>query len=214
MKVGESRSLTCDVYGYPWPSITWTRNTSGSPIATRGRFSVDTHQVISGGYQFTRSVLNIHTALESIEGTFSCSASNGNNVPKSITFTIDVIVPPQIVVEPAYLTNMVANATVQQRLVVTCVALGSPLPTIQWKNLTSGREPENVIINETVKSHGGIEFVHSRLELCGVERQPNTNYSCKALTVDKSSGASNSSRFEICTIGTLFHLLVTFDSEC
>ena len=202
MKVGESRSLTCDVYGYPWPSITWTRNTSSSPIATRGRFSVYTHQVISGGYQFTRSVLNIHTALESIEGTFSCSASNGDNVPKSITFTIDVIIPPKIVVEPAYLTNMVANATVQQTLVVTCVALGSPLPTIQWKNLTSGREPENVIVNETVKSHGGIEFVHSRLELCGVERQPNTNYSCKALTVDKTSGASISSRFEICTIGT------------
>ena len=210
MKVGESRNFTCDVYGYPWPNIIWTRDTSDSLITTRGRFSVDTHQVISGGYQFTRSVLNIHTAIESIEGVFSCSAGNGNNVPKNITFTINVIVPPQIVVEPAYLTNMVAMATFQQTLVVTCVALGSPLPTIQWKNLTSGREPENVIINETVKRHGGIELVHSRLELCGVDRQPNTNYSCKALTVDTTSDASSSSQFEICTIGNHF---TTFDSK-
>jgi hypothetical protein len=200
MKVGESRSFTCDVYGYPWPDVTWTRNTSDSPIATRGRFSIHTSQIISDGYQFTRSVLKIHTAIESIEGTFSCSASNENSVSKSINFTIDVIVPPQIIVEPSYLTNMVAMANAQQTLVVTCVALGSPLPTIQWKNLTSGRAPENVIINETIQNHGGIELVHSRLEVCGAERQPNTNYSCKARTI---SEASSSSLFEICTIGKL-----------
>ena len=149
----------------------------------------------------TRSVLEIRTAVENIEGTFKCSASNEENVqPTFEIFTVDVIIPPQIVITPTRLINMVAMPTRQQTMVVTCVAFGSPRPTLQWRN--SGitlRNSAQVTIRETVKTHGGIEVVHSQLELCGAERRPETEYSCTAT----NKAASNSSLFHICTIGTL-----------
>ena len=204
LKVGESRSFTCDFYGYPWPNVTWTTNTSDSPITTRGRFSVHTYQVISNGYQFTRSVLEIHTAIENIEGVFICLASNSDNFSANATFTIDVIVPPKIIVAPTCLINMVAMPTINQTLVVTCVALGSPLPTLQWWAQTSTetkklKNSTSVPVREEVKIHGGIEFVHSQLVLSGAEKQSDTTYSCTAA----NTASSKSSHFKICTIGII-----------
>lgn len=204
LKVGESRSFTCDFYGYPWPTVVWTRDTSNSPITTRGRFSVHTRQVNSDdGYRITRSELEIHTAIERIEGTYSCSASNKDNFFTNITFTIDVIIPPKIVVEPTPLINMVAVPNVNQTLVVTCVALGSPRPSLLWKDITNGKilhNSKSVTIRETVKHHGGIELIHSQLELCEAESLSGTEYGCIAYT-NANIDDSESEYFQVCTIG-------------
>ena len=142
--------------------------------------------------------------IKSIEGTYSCSASNKANFFMNITFMVDVIIPPEIVVEPTPLINMVAMPNVNQTLVVTCVALGSPLPTLLWKDITNGKILENssksVTIRETVKTHGGIELVHSQLELCEAESLSGTEYGCIAYS-NANTDDSESEYFQICTIG-------------
>lgn len=198
---GESGNFSCDFHGYPWPNIVWTRDSYNGPITTLGRFSIHTFQANSNGFRITRSILEIHVAIENIEGEFRCSASDRENVEIFQTFAVDVIIPPQIVIAPSRLINMVAMPTNQQMLVVTCVALGSPHPTLQWrKNGETINDSPNglVTIRETVKNHGGVELVHSQLELCGTERQTETEYSCAAIT---DTYASRSELFKICTIG-------------
>ena len=180
----------------------WHRENAPHEITTLGRFSVYMFQTNSNGFLITRSVIEIHAAIEGIEGTYSCSAINEKNVHISESFVIDVIIPPQIVVAPNRLINMVAMPTTQQMLVVTCVALGSPRPTLQWRKngetLKNSSPNGQFTIRETVKNHGGIELVHSQLELCGAERQMETEYSCAAIT---NTDASNSELFQICIIG-------------
>ena len=120
----------------------------------------------------------------------------------TVQFTIDVLIPPRIVVAPTCLINMVAMPSINQTFVVTCVALGSPRPTLQWwtQNSTGTKTLKNSTytpIIETVKIHEGIEFVQSHLLLSGAERQSDTNYSCTAA----NTAGSKSSLFKICAIG-------------
>ena len=118
--------------------------------------------------------------------------------PAFETFVVDVIVAPQIVVAPTPLMTMVAMPTIQQTLVATCVAFGSPRPALKWRNggLTL-KNSQQVTITETVRDHDGLEVVHSQLMVCGAERRPETEYSCTA----SNTAASNSSIFRLCIIG-------------
>lgn len=193
----QSNNYSCDFLGYPPPAVVWTRNTS---YTTLGRFSIHNFQVNENGLQVTRSVLEIRSAVENIEGTFNCSASNNlNRLPSFMTFTIDVVIPPHIVVFP---TDLVIVSTSQQTVFVSCVAFGSPRPSLVWRNgdrtLVNSTQ---VSIVETTENHRGIELVRSQLEVCDSRGQPETEYSCTAT----NSFTSNSSSFHICTTGTLMY---------
>lgn len=203
---GRSANYTCDFRGYPFPTVVWTRNTSSNPITNLGRFSIHTFQVSENGSYLTRSVLEITSAIERLEGTFICLGSNNqtNGNIFSSTFSLDVVIPPQIILSPVAKLQMVATPTSRKRTIVMCVAFGSPRPSMEWTN--GGRSLHNssqVTITETVEKlrDGGTELVRSQLEVCGPETLPTTEYSCIATNHYNNTAASNSTTFQICTIG-------------
>ena len=201
---GQSANYTCNFLGYPFPTVVWTRNTSANPISTLGRFAIHTHQVSVNGLYVTRSVLEITAASEILEGTFNCSARNNfSDFTLTSTFVIDVVLPPQIVISPVRQMKMVATPTSRKATFVMCVALGSPRPSLEWRNgAVNLHNSSHVTITETIETYGGgRELVRSQLEICGPETLPVTEYSCIATNRYGNTVASNSSSFHICTIG-------------
>ena len=201
---GQSSNYSCDFIGYPFPTITWTRSTSQNPITTLGRFTIYTIQVSTNGVYLTRSILEIHSAMENLNGMFSCSGKNNLTTGQTPlhTFMIKVVIPPQIILAPVRYSHMVVTPTQLQTTFVTCVAIGSPRPTLEWRNShLKLKNSTNISITEKVEIREGREFVHSQLEICGPEQLPGSDYTCIASNRYGNFVAANSSVFHICTMG-------------
>ena len=204
--LGHGGNYTCNFVGYPYPSVVWTRSSSSIPITTVGRFTVHTFQVVQDGLYQTRTVLEINSAVESIEGVFNCSGTNSltdvDSHTFSQTFSIDVAVPPQIALAPVRYSQMVVSPNGQKTAIVACAAFGSPRPSLSWLNrglyLTDSSQ---ITITERVEVRGGREIVRSQMEICSPETIPESEYTCIATNRYGNTIASNTSSFHLCTIG-------------
>ena len=72
--VSGSHNFTCDVFGFPYPSVTWTKD--GLPLGTNVHMYIHTNVVQSGGLQFVRSILEVHHMKLAVEGGYKCVAEN------------------------------------------------------------------------------------------------------------------------------------------
>lgn len=75
--------------------------------------------------------------------------------------------------------NVIAN----EGLTLTCVAFGSPVPSISWfrnGNQSVDSETENALVTESLIEQSNVTFVESILQICPVEAGDEGEYGCQA----------------------------------
>ncbi len=98
--------------------------------------------------------------------------------------------PPEILIAPSEVVSVDEGNTI----LLTCVALGPPRPSIYWSHSGTGTVygpgagDDRHRVNETVGSEDGVEFVTSVFEICGIEFGEAGEYSCMA---GNSAGVSS-----------------------
>ncbi|XP_077540886.1 cell adhesion molecule DSCAM-like [Haemaphysalis longicornis] len=118
VKAGNKVSATCNLESGT-PPVTFSWHKDGSDITS---FSKDISYASN-----IMSVLAIPSASLDSQGNYTCSASNAYG-SDSHTVQLKVEMPPVWVVEPKD-----AFGTIGGMLNLTCLASGSPTPTIIWK---------------------------------------------------------------------------------
>ncbi|KAF9422086.1 hypothetical protein HW555_002107 [Spodoptera exigua] len=113
---GQSFYLHCHPYGNPQPEIYWFKDDLPLKLFDDTMLSTDFGEVI-----VTKKAVKEHS------GNYTCVARNkvGNT---SVVYLVDVLVPPP---SPKESTK---NMTIGfgKPLVLTCPAVGSPLPSVMW----------------------------------------------------------------------------------
>ena len=114
--------------------------------------------------------------------------------------------PAAIVVRPPALTTAPAGQTVR----LTCVAYGSPVPSITW---TLGDQDLADKVTEDIVEVGDTTFRVSVLQLCDITSADAAEYACTATNgVQGSPVADDSAKFFLSVSqpvtgeGTLFHV--------
>ncbi|KAJ8379625.1 hypothetical protein SKAU_G00004030 [Synaphobranchus kaupii] len=118
-------TLECQANSDPPPVIEWFKDTAKLQLGGRV-------QVLAGG-QF----LEIQDVMPEDSGLYSCVVSNmaGSN---SLSFTVDVLLPPIIKAGPSVVT-----AHVNQAAVLPCEAEGTPTPSVTWRKDGLPLDPSN-----------------------------------------------------------------------
>ncbi|CAH0591436.1 unnamed protein product [Chrysodeixis includens] len=108
--------LHCHPYGNPLPELYWFKD--DVPL----KFFDD--QMVSTEFG---EVIVVKKAKEEQSGSYTCVARNdvGNT---SVSYFVDVLVPPPSPKE----SSKKVTGTFGQELVLSCPALGSPLPSVMW----------------------------------------------------------------------------------
>nr|XP_018668081.2 hemicentin-1 [Ciona intestinalis] len=115
--VHQTKTLHCDVYGHPFPTIRWF--VYGQPVLESDRISIENR-----GQNLEISDVQVSDATR-----YTCVASNiVGRANKLVTLNVHV---PATIIEPV--ENMVEHTVVEgQRAELTCVATGIPLPRVTW----------------------------------------------------------------------------------
>ncbi|XP_049697575.2 hemicentin-1 [Helicoverpa armigera] len=113
---GQSFYLHCHPYGNPLPEVYWFKDDVPLKLFDDAMVTTDFGEVIV-----------VKKAVESQSGNYTCVARNkvGNT---SVVYLVDVLVPPP---SPKESTKKI-TAGFGKPLVLTCPAVGSPLPEIMW----------------------------------------------------------------------------------
>jgi len=107
--------LKCDIFGYPFPVITWTRSLKQLPI---NRYVIDGNK------------LTIKNTTEDDDGAYVCHGANelGSVMAVIWIFVKDVVNPYIVSSSPSEI--QVKN--VGDNVKLNCAARGSPLPKVNW----------------------------------------------------------------------------------
>uniref|UniRef100_A0A2A4JKA5 Hemolin n=2 Tax=Heliothis virescens TaxID=7102 RepID=A0A2A4JKA5_HELVI len=113
---GQSFYLHCHPYGNPLPEVYWFKDDVPLKLFDDAMVSTDFGEVIV-----------VKKAMESQSGNYTCVARNkvGNT---SVVYLVDVLVPPPLPKE----SSKKVTAGFGKPLVLTCPAVGSPVPEIMW----------------------------------------------------------------------------------
>ncbi|XP_075981813.1 hemicentin-1-like [Anticarsia gemmatalis] len=148
---GQLVQLPCTAHGVPTPELTWTRN--GEPIGKE-------KHVEGFGLRFIPKL--------SDSGEYTCTAVNehGNT---SVTYTLDVKVPPHIV-PPSEPTKQVLLGS---DVTLKCDVTGhtTVTPTINWKYKPKDSEeftslPKEVVVNKFELSISNVSEQHAGVYRC------------------------------------------------
>uniref|UniRef100_A0A8C2MET6 Hemicentin-1 n=1 Tax=Cricetulus griseus TaxID=10029 RepID=A0A8C2MET6_CRIGR len=117
--LGENVELVCNADGIPTPHLQWLRD--GKPILNGETERVS---ITADG-----STLNIHRALTSDMGKYTCVATNPAGEEDRI-FNLNVYVPPKIRGNKEEAEKLMA--LVDSSVNIECKAVGTPPPQINW----------------------------------------------------------------------------------
>ncbi|KAL9961657.1 hypothetical protein ACROYT_G030647 [Oculina patagonica] len=107
--------LKCDIFGYPFPVITWTRSLKQLPA---------NRHVIDG------NKLTIKNTTEDDGGAYLCQGSNELDSVVAVTWVVvKDVVNPSIVSSPP---SKIQVQNVGDSVKLNCSARGSPLPKVKW----------------------------------------------------------------------------------
>ena len=128
---GRNAVLVCEATGEPAPVITWIKDVVPIDLEGNPRLSI-----------MQQGSLRIEAAQESDQGKYECVASNSVGTEHSYSAQLYVRVrrvPPHFTIQPdaKYEVNKNAN------LNITCVAVGSPMPFVKWREGANDITPEN-----------------------------------------------------------------------
>ncbi|XP_076308022.1 tyrosine-protein phosphatase Lar-like isoform X3 [Tachypleus tridentatus] len=151
---GRTVLLNCQAEGNPTPTITWLKNMIPLNLDDP-RLSI-----IQGTY------LQITQAKKEDEGTYECLAENsiGSSFSEQALLFVRVrLVPPRFSTLPEPIYKVMPGSNLN----LTCVAEGSPVPYVKWRNGSFDLTPEHSIpVGKNV------------LQLENI--QESTNYTCVA----------------------------------
>ncbi|XP_065834646.1 hemicentin-1-like [Oscarella lobularis] len=121
LEAGKTKTLTCSGTGYPIPSITWKKTLGSQVNQIAGKDSTDYSK-----REKTSSITLMGSDIDQA-GSYECTVTN--TAPGSIirTSSVDVTVKPMIVTK-----SFARTGTWGQSEILTCLAIGYPLPTITW----------------------------------------------------------------------------------
>ncbi|KAJ8728981.1 hypothetical protein PYW07_006677 [Mythimna separata] len=147
---GQAFYLHCHPYGNPLPSVYWFKDDVPLKLFDQSMVSTNFGEVIV-----------VKKAVEEQTGNYTCVARNkvGNT---SVVYLIDVLVPPPTPKE----SSKKVIASVEKPLVLTCPAVGSPLPSVMWikhpyteingdERVLLSDDNFSLIINKTEVTDGG-----------------------------------------------------------
>ncbi|XP_045139286.1 tyrosine-protein phosphatase Lar-like isoform X5 [Portunus trituberculatus] len=152
VEIDHTALLVCDARGNPEPTITWYKDHQPVDL-TNPRYTV----LRSGSLQ-------ISTSTEEDGGKYECVAENTEGTAFSNLVSLYVRVrrvPPRFSMAPESVYEVMPGAS----LSITCVAVGSPMPYVQWKKDMTVEMTENLITKNV-------------LQLDNI--QESANYTCQA----------------------------------
>ncbi|CAB3376185.1 Hypothetical predicted protein [Cloeon dipterum] len=118
VELGQSTALGCEATGNPKPHIVWLKNMY--PI----NYTKNVYKTEDGSLHFVNSE-------EEDNGRYECVAENnlGSHFSNSIQLYVKVRrVPPSFTIPPPSVQEVMLGAP----LTLTCVAVGSPMPSVRW----------------------------------------------------------------------------------
>ena len=183
----------CVAYGIPTPTISWERAAGGLAerlVDKESEFKVYTENVTESNHVFTVSILEISYINYTHSDEYICTAENGITgagladpfAKVFLTISGPPSEPATLVVQPPKDSAVYNGSTVQ----MTCVAHGSPLPTIQWSKKNCQNCPDISLSGATTRLtneeivFGDVYFTKSVLEICNVTKADTGYYSCEA----------------------------------
>ncbi|CAL4074439.1 unnamed protein product, partial [Meganyctiphanes norvegica] len=152
VEIDHTALLVCDARGNPDPTITWYKDNQPVDINNK-RYTV----LRSGSLQ-------ISTSTEEDGGKYECVAENSVGTAFSILVSLYVRVrrvPPRFSMAP----DPVYEVMPGENLNISCVAVGSPMPYVQWKKGPAEDMTDNLITKNV---------------LALVDIQQSANYTCQA----------------------------------
>ncbi|XP_046401143.1 tyrosine-protein phosphatase Lar isoform X4 [Ischnura elegans] len=156
VEIGHTAVLLCEASGTPPPKLHWLRDMVPLYIRAQPRY----HTLEQGALQISNSE-------EEDQGKYECVAENvvGTEYSHSTMLYVKVRrVPPQFSIPP----RPVEEVTVGGDVNLTCVAVGSPMPYVKW------REGESIELTPEDQ----LPIGRNVLRLMGVTRS--ANYTCVA----------------------------------
>ncbi|KAK1904850.1 Platelet-derived growth factor receptor beta [Dissostichus eleginoides] len=127
-RLQENVQLRVDIEAYPPPQVRWSKD--GATI--KGHKPITTRQEHEIRYVTILTLVRVRTEQK---GLYSVLVTNGDDT-KEVTFDLEVQVPSQI----KYLTD---HHLPGKKHLVTCVAEGVPVPSIQWYSCDSMHKCSN-----------------------------------------------------------------------
>lgn len=141
---GSSVTFECFGSGRPMPTISWRRN--GQTILASSKYSFDLY----------KKRLTIHNPVKADEGDYECHVdSTASPSPRTRTANLTVFVKPSFTVLPT-----AADKLAQESVTFSCVASGSPQPTITWFH--NGAPP---LLSQRVQINNNNELKFTSLQL-------------------------------------------------
>jgi len=168
-------ALKCDIFGYPFPVITWSRSLKQLPI---------NRHVIDG------NKLTIKNTTEDDDGAYVCQGANElGSVMAVIWIFVKNVVNPYIVSNPP---SEIQVQNVGDSVKLNCSARGSPLPEIKWF------KDKNYVI--PVATHVEKDLIKSEILIPRFKSSDVGNYSC-VFQNDKNGTATASTSLVLVNCG-------------
>ncbi|KAL9961667.1 hypothetical protein ACROYT_G030659 [Oculina patagonica] len=167
--------LKCDIFGYPFPVITWTRSLKQLPA---------NRHVIDG------NKLTIKNTTEDDGGAYLCQGANELGSVVAVTWVVvKDAVKPSIVSRPA---SEIQVSNVGDSVKLNCSARGSPVPKVAW--FKDGRRVNSTAI------HDGKDLIESEFVIHHFEPNDSGTYTC-LFHNDKNGTAEANSTISLVNCG-------------
>ncbi|KAL9961676.1 hypothetical protein ACROYT_G030669 [Oculina patagonica] len=167
--------LKCDIFGYPFPVITWTRSLKQLPV---------NRHVIDG------NKLTIKNTTDDDGGAYLCQGSNEMDSVVAVTWVfVKDAVNPSIVSSPH---SEIQVSNVGDSVKLNCSARGSPLPKVAW--FKDGRRDNSTAI------HDEKDLIESAFVIHHFEPNDSGTYTC-LFHNDKNGTAEANSTISLVNCG-------------
>ncbi|XP_050739322.1 roundabout homolog 2-like [Eriocheir sinensis] len=162
---GSTVTLECMTEGNPPAAITWSHQHAHLPAAKQAN-------------KQGQSIITLENVDKQLEGTYTCTASNGVGAPSSASTTIQVEYPPEVYTEQAMVHT--GEGDLAQ---LVCVVEGRPTPTVSWTKGGLSVDPTRHMSKHNGRHHHG-------LTISGVTTEDFGEYTCSAVSPLGSANAT------------------------